>query len=380
MNFKIDRLPKEIQEQMRSLYAPSEEVIVGKRLQENRIHLGDAIKMMKRIAPNSIALSVWSPPYFVGKEYEADLTFDDWQRLIQGALSQHFSIIKPGGFVAVNIADILCFKDTEMPRIQADVVSRKRSSITREDVLLAMREHPTFNRNQLAQVLGCSEQTVDRRLNGNNIRGGKSEVQTRVKIVGGLLEQWATEAGFYVYDRRVWVKDAAWENSRWTSLSYRAVDEFEYIYIFWKPGVTTFDRNRLTPQEWTEWGSRAVWQFPSVRANDNHEAKFPIELPRRCIRLFTDPGDVVLDCFMGSGTTALAALDVGRRFIGIEKDPSYVRLAREQLKRYDQGHASGPKPARGRSADPRTNRKSGNTLTRSSSIRLQRSGANDLPE
>jgi hypothetical protein len=105
-----------------------------------------------------------------------------------------------------------------------------------------MRAHPEMNRYQIAALLGCSEQTVDRRLNGNNIRGGKSEPQTRVKLTGGILEECALEAGFYLYDRRIWVKDAAWENSRWHTISYRAVDEFEYIYIFWKPGVTKVDR------------------------------------------------------------------------------------------------------------------------------------------
>ncbi len=42
---------------------------------------------------------------------------------------------------------------------------------------------------------------------------------------------------------------------------YCSVDEFEYIYIFWKPGITRFDRNRLTPKEWIKWGSRGVWTF-----------------------------------------------------------------------------------------------------------------------
>ena len=59
--------------------------------------------------------------------------------------------------------------------------------------------------------------------------------------MGGL------KAGFYLYDRRVWVKDACWENSRWHSLSYRSVDEFEYIYIFWKPGITTI--GPLAPEQ-----------------------------------------------------------------------------------------------------------------------------------
>jgi len=218
-----------------------------------------------------------------------------------------------------------------MPRLQALNPALRKHSITREDVLKTQSEHPAYNRDQLAAHLGVSEQTVDRRLNGNNIRGGKHSVQTRVRIVGGLIEEMATNAGLYTYDRRIWVKDPAWRNSRWTKSSYRAVDEFEYIYIFWKPGITEINREKLSEAEWVSWGSRAVWSFPSVRANDIHEAMFPIELPRRCIRLLTSPGDVVLDCFMGSGTTALAALETGRRYIGIELQPEYAKLARSKV-------------------------------------------------
>jgi len=219
-----------------------------------------------------------------------------------------------------------------MPKVQAEAINMRRSKVTREDVLAAQAKHPTYNRNELAALLGCSEQTIDRRLNGNNIRGGKYETQTRVKIVGGLVEEWAEAAGFYPYDRRIWVKDAAWENSKWSSLSYRAVDEFEYIYIFWKPGVTRVNRDRLSQKEWREWGYRGVWTFPSVRANDDHEAKFPLELPRRAIKLLTDPGEIVLDCFMGSGTTAVAAVREQRQFIGIEILKKYVTLATRKLK------------------------------------------------
>src|SRR5207245_2809746 len=130
-------------------------------------------------------------------------------------------------------------------------------------------------------------------------------------------------------DRRIWVKDPAWENSRWHSSSYRAVDEFEYLYFFWKPGITKVARRRLGKEEWVAWGSRGVWSFPSVRANDNHEAKFPLELPRRCICLLTDPGDTVVDPFLGSGTTAAAAILEGRHYIGIEKMTKYVRVAQK---------------------------------------------------
>lgn len=293
------------------------------------IFLGDARCLQEFVAPDSIALSVWSPPYHVGKNYERDQSFLEWKALLRRTLMAHAGVIKPGGFVAVNIADILCFPDPQMPRLMAENVSRrKRADITREMVMDAMARHPGANRRQIAALLGCSEQTVDRRLRGNNIRGGKYQTQTRVLLVGGLLEQYALEAGLYLYDRRVWVKDAAWENSRWHTMSYRAVDEFEYLYIFWRPGQTKIDRSRLSKDEWIEWGSRAVWRIPSVRANDDHEAKFPLELPRRLIQLLTDAGDWVLDPFVGSGTSAVATAMEGRRFVGIDKEPAYVEMAR----------------------------------------------------
>lgn len=246
-------------------------------------------------------------------------------------ISDHFPVVKPGGFLAVNIADILYFKDSDMPRVQADVVHRKKIELTKGQILEVLARHPAMNRYELARHFKCSEQTIDRRLHGNNIRGGKHQTQTRVKIIGGMVEDWALEAGFYPYDRRIWYKDAAWENSKWASLSYRAVDEFEYIYIFWKPGITTYDRSRLSSDEWKNWGSRGVWSFASVRINDDHEAKFPVELPTRLIRLFSDPGETVLDCFLGSGTSAIAAIREGRKYIGIEIDPGSVRLARKHI-------------------------------------------------
>jgi site-specific DNA-methyltransferase (adenine-specific) len=326
----FERLPKHLQEQLRPVSRPS--IHRAKYLEPNAIYEGDARKLLREIKPNSIALSVWSPPYFVGKNYESHITFDHWKALLSEVIRLHFPLVKPGGFLVVNIADILCFKDPSMPKIQAEALNQRRSPVTREMVLKATQECPEANRYQLARLLGCSEQTIDRRLNGNNIRGGKYETQTRVKIVGGLVEDWALSAGFYTHDRRIWVKDAAWENSRWASLSYRSVDESEYLYFFWKPGVTKVDRSRLTRTEWRDWGSRGVWTIPSVRANDDHESKFPIELPSRVIRLLTDPGDMVLDCFLGSGTSAVAAIREKRKFIGIEKEPNSVRLARQQIK------------------------------------------------
>ena len=276
-------------------------------------------------------MSFWSPPYYVGKSYEKHLSFEQWQELLRDVIRLHLGIIAPGGFLAINIADILAFPDQNMPRIQADNVSSKRSGITRELVLSAKSANPGLNRYQLAELLDCSEQTIDRRLNNNNVRGGKYTSQTKVKLVGGMVQEWAEAAGFFLYDRRAWVKDPCWENSRWHSLSYRAVDEFEYVYIFWKPGISVIDRNRLSKEEWSAWGSRAVWYIPSVRANTQHEAQFPLELPRRVIRIFSGEGGLVIDPFIGLGTTAVAAIKEQRRYIGIDGVPEYVERAVERI-------------------------------------------------
>ncbi len=304
---------------------------ISKKLEPNNIYYGDSRVLLKGIETNSIALSVWSPPYYVGKNYEKDLTFDEWKALLREVILSHFPIIKPGGFLIINIADILCFKDESMPKIMADNVSRRKVNLSREEIVKVKEKHPDWNRYRLAEHFNCSEQTIDRRLNGNNIRGGKYQSQTRVCLVGGYIEEAALEAGFYLYDRRIWIKDAAWENSRWHTISYRSVDESEYIYIFWKPGITKVDRARLTKQEWINWGSRGVWEISSVRSNSDHDSKFPVELPRRAIKLFTDPGDCVLDCFIGSGTTAVAALSEERQYIGIDKESKSVEIARKAV-------------------------------------------------
>jgi DNA modification methylase len=307
--------------------------LLANYLEPDSINHGDARERLTHIAPESVALSVWSPPYYVGKPYEKDLSYEGWQELLREVIAKHYRILKPGAFLAVNIADILCFADARLPKIQAENLGGHRLPVTREDIQRVLDRHPMFNRYQIAAALGVSEQTVDRRMKNNNIRGGKYVAQTRVNLVGGIVEQAAYAAGLYLYDRRIWVKDPCWESSRWHTNSYRAVDEFEYLYIFWKPGITKIDRNRLSQEEWSEWGSRAVWHIASVRANDNHEAKFPLELPRRVIRLLTAPGDTVLDCFMGSGTTAVAAIREGRRFIGIDKERKYVALAQKAIAR-----------------------------------------------
>ena len=301
-------------------------------LDVNEIYHGDNRDLIPQIADESVDLSFWSPPYFLGKDYEKDATYESWQNLLREVIALHARVLKPGAFMVINMADILAFKDEKMPKIMGTNPANRKCAVTKEMILKAKSEHPGFNRYQLAALLNCSEQTIDRRLNGNNIRGGKYEAGTHVKLVGGGLEKYAEDAGFYLYDKRIWKKDAAWANSKWTTNTLKAVSETEDLYVFWKPGAYVVNRERLSEKEWKEWGYRQVWEIPSVRANDVHQAMFPEELARRVIRLYTDEGATVLDPFMGSGTTAVAAILSGRKFIGIEKEEKYVRLAKRNAK------------------------------------------------
>ena len=293
---------------------------------------GDAREVLRELPDGSIDLSFWSPPYYVGKSYEQHMTFEGWCSLMQEVVAAHERILKPGGFLVVNIGDILCFSDPSMPRFQADNIRRKGHPVTRGEVLEAKALHPNSTRRQLGEMLGCSEQTVQRRLEHNNVRGGKYEAATKVLLTGCKVVEWAEASGLYLYDQRIWHKDPCWANSRWHSTSYRAVDEFEHIYVFCRPGIVEYDRDRLGAHEWSEWGSRGVWQIRSVARNDRHEAEFPEELAARVVRLYSPEHGTVLDTFMGSGTTAVVAKRLNRHWVGVEANPHYADIARERVR------------------------------------------------
>jgi 16S rRNA G966 N2-methylase RsmD len=90
--------------------------------------------------------------------------------------------------------------------------------------------------------------------------------------------------------------------------------------------------HRRGRKRWNGGGSRAFWQYPRVQSKNRvHPTQKPLELMLSLVEKFTDPGDIVLDPFCGSGTTGVAALRMGRRFLGIEAESGYARAARERL-------------------------------------------------
>jgi site-specific DNA-methyltransferase (adenine-specific) len=112
-------------------------------------------------------------------------------------------------------------------------------------------------------------------------------------------------------------------------------DVHEYILVFSKG---SFGRkkppegeNTITREQFMEW-TRSVWNLnPESARKVGHPAPFPVELPYRLIQLFTFTNDVVIDPFMGSGSTALAAIKSGRTFIGYEIEPAYIQTAQTRL-------------------------------------------------
>jgi len=113
----------------------------------------------------------------------------------------------------------------------------------------------------------------------------------------------------------------------------------EYILVFKKDGKRnvskvskdTKEQSKLTSLE-HPWKAESVWKIKSASAKrEKHIAPYPEELPHRCIKLWSFTGDVVLDPFLGSGTTALAAKNSGRKYIGIDISEEYIELAKNKL-------------------------------------------------
>lgn len=126
-----------------------------------------------------------------------------------------------------------------------------------------------------------------------------------------------------------WIRAAVWNRTNGTPQisGDRPAQGAEGIAVMHVPG----------PKRWNGGGERGCWTGPREDAAE-HPTQKPLWLMEKLVRLFTDPGDTILDPFAGSGTTGVAAIRLGRKFIGWEKDPKYhaiamkrLRAAREQL-------------------------------------------------
>lgn len=232
----------------------------------DRVFLKSA-ESMSELPDCSIHLMVTSPPYNVGKEYDRDLSEDDYRALLRRVLEETKRVLVPGGRACINVANL----------------------------------------------------------------GRKPYLP-----VHGWVIQDALALGFLMRGEIIWDKaESSSPSTAWGSWQSAADpilrDSHEYILVFSKD---SFARSRV-PDRADDIGrddflefTKSVWVFPAESATRvDHPAPFPEELPWRVIKLLTFKGEIVLDPFMGSGTTAVAALRADRHFVGYETDPHYLETA-----------------------------------------------------
>ena len=236
-------------------------------------------EIMAELPDSCVHLMVTSPPYNVGKDYDEDFTLEEYLGFLKRVWQEVHRVLVPGGRACVNVANL----------------------------------------------------------------GRKPYIPLHAYIINDMLE-----LGFLMRGEIIWDKGAsAAASTAWGSWKSPANptlrDTHEYILVFSKGN---FSRPKpagrdgtISKEEFLEY-TKSVWSFPAESARRvGHPAPFPVELPYRLIQLYTYGGEVVLDPFMGSGTTALAALKAGRRYVGYEIDESYITLAEHRIRAWEAEHS-----------------------------------------
>ena len=237
---------------------------------------GDA-RSMDELKPAWVALVVTSPPYFAGKEYEAALgeghvpaSYLDYLAMLRDVFDECRRVLEPGGRLAVNVANL---GRRPYRSLSADVIR-----ILQDDLGLLLRGEIVW-----VKAEGAS---------------GSCAWGSFRKATNPVLRD--------VSERIVVASKGRFDRAR-RGTSSLSTDEFL---------EATLD----------------VWRIPPESARRvGHPAPFPVELPQRLIELYTYRGDLVLDPFLGSGSTAVAAVRTGRRYCGYDTDPAYVELARRRV-------------------------------------------------
>ena len=249
------------------------------------IHLGDARQMVD-VPTNSVALVVTSPPYFAGKEYEEDMgtghvpaSYAAYLQGLEEVFAECVRTLEPGGRIAVNVANL----------------GRRPYRSLSGDVIRIFEHLGLLLRGEVVWI---------------KARGASGST------AWGTFQRPANPVLRDLSERIVIASKARFDRA--VSARERAENDHPHVSDIWR-------------DEFME-ATTDIWELPSESATRvNHPAPYPVELPRRLIELFTYRGDLVLDPFIGSGTTAVAAIQTGRHYVGYEIDPEYHQRALERV-------------------------------------------------
>ena len=255
----------------------------------DRLWAGDARDMDRHgeVADSSVALVVTSPPYYAGKEYEEAVgeghipsSYIDFLNMLTEVFAECRSKLEPGGRIAVNVANLGRRPYRSLSADVIDILQNRLKLLLRGEIIW-----------QKARGAGGSCAWGTFQQPGNPVLRDLTE---RVVI--------ASKGRF---DRARRAADRADEDL--PSMGSAFADEYM---------EATTD----------------IWEIrPASATRIGHPAPFPVELPQRLIDLYTYRGDLILDPFMGAGTTAVAAVRTGRHYVGFDTDRDYIALAEERI-------------------------------------------------
>ena len=253
---------------------------------EHKVVIGDA-RWMKEVPDESVHLVVTSPPYWQLKDYGNgsqigfDDTYENYINNLNLVWNETFRILHKGCRLCINIGDQFA---------RSIYYGRYKIIPIRTEII---RFCETIGMDYMGAIIWQKVTTC-------NTTGG------------------ATVMGSFPYPRNGILKL-----------------DYEFILLFKKLGYAPAvsrerkEQSRLTVKEWNEYFT-GHWNFPGEK-QDKHLAMFPEELPKRLIRMFSFVGDTVLDPFLGSGTTTLAARNLKRNSIGYEINADYLPVIQEKL-------------------------------------------------
>lgn len=235
----------------------------------NKVILGSA-ENMEELPDSCVHLMITSPPYNVSKEYDRDLSLDEYLTLLKNSFQETYRVLISGGRTCINVANL-----GRKPYIPiSDYISRMMIDI------------------------------------GFNMRG---------EIIWNKAGSASPSTAWGSY------KSASNPTLR---------DVHEYILIFSKGSYSRLKGDKvdtIDKQHFIDW-TKSIWTMGAESARKiGHPAPFPVDLPYRLIQLYSFKNDIILDPFMGSGTTGVAAQKSERNYVGYEINQSYIQLANKRL-------------------------------------------------